>query len=332
VIIAATGWDFMAQTLLGVVVAPLYANGVYGRVYMITSLSRLVELIVVSGLLLTLRVSPSVVAWTSAAVSTINILVIALAAKRNARWVSFRPHKLDLGWMIKQLQPTLGYVLYSFSMQGVSLLGPRVLLSIVSGASSVAVYALYGTMMRVVDQLIWIFIMPFEVEMARSVGIGDKNRAINLIRVGSQSAWVVFGIVSLAIAAIAPLVFPVWTHYQIPFDYRILALACAMFGCSHIGKVSAHALIATNRMYGPSFFVLAWCVGALLIGLLLSIRTGAEGMFVGGIIGELGTSLIVIYAVTKWLGVSIPVLLFEVSTFRSAFSVLVRHIIKQLRF
>jgi hypothetical protein len=214
-------------------------------------------------------------------------------------------------------------------MQGILLLGPRVLLSIVSGAGAVAVYALYGTMMRVVDQVVWIFIAPFEVEMARSVGSGDNNRAVKLIRVGSQSAWIVFGVVSLAIAAIAPLVFPVWTHHQIPFDYRLLALASAMFGCSHFGKVSAHALIATNRMYGPSFLVLGWSVGALAIGLLLSIENGVEGMFFGGILGELGASLIAIYAVANWLGVSIPVLLFEVSTLRSVLSMLARRSLRQ---
>ena len=230
-----------------------------------------------------------------------------------------------------QLRPTLGFVFYNFSMQGIMLLGPRVLLSTVSGAGEVAVYALYGTMMRVVDQLVWMFIAPFEVEMARSAGKGDSNSAIKLIRVGSQSAWIVFGIVSLAIATIAPLVFPVWTRHQIPFSYWLLALACVMFGCSHFGKISAHALIATNRMYGPSFMIFASSVLSLAIGLLLSVGRGAEGMFIGSILGELGASLIAIYAVAKWLGVSIRVLLFDVSTLRSAFDVIARYGVKQLR-
>jgi hypothetical protein len=331
VIIGATAWEFMAHTLFGVVVAPLYANGAYGRVYLISGLVRLVELIIVSGLLLTLRVSPATVACISSAASTINVIAMVLVAKRTVDWVSFRPHRLDSEWILNQLRPTLGTVLYNLSMQGILLLAPRALLSIVSGAGAVAVYALYGTMMRVVDQVVWIFIAPFEVEMARSVGSGDKNRAIKLIRVGSQSAWIVFATVSLAIAIVAPLVFPVWTHRQIPFDYRLLALACAMFGCSHLGKISAHALIATNRLYGPSFLILAWSIGALAIGLLLSIDNGVEGMFLGGILGELGVSVIAIYAVAKWLGVSIPVLLFDVSTLRSVLDLLARHGFKQKR-
>jgi hypothetical protein len=104
-----------------------------------------------------------------------------------------------------------------------------------------------------------------------------------------------------------------------------------MFGCIHFGKISAHALIATNRMYGPSFLVLAWSLGALAIGLFLAIGNGAEGMFIGGILGELGASLVVIYAVSRWLRVSIPVLLFDVSTLRSMFDVLARRTFKRQR-
>jgi hypothetical protein len=331
VIIAAMAWDFMAHTLLGLVVAPLYANGAYGRVYLTSSLVRLTELVIVAALLWTLRVSPAVVACITSAASTTSIMAMAFFVRRLAPWASFRPHKLDSGWIVGQLRPTVGFVVYNLSMQGVLLLGPRVLLSIASDAGAVAVYALYGTVMRVVDQIVWVFIAPFEVEMSRSIGSGDKNRAIKLIRVGSQSAWAVFAAVSIAIAAVGPFLFPIWTNNQIPFDYRLLALACAMFGCSHFGKISAHALIATNRLYGFSFLVLAWSLLTLGIGFLLSIGHGVEGMFLGGILGELGASLIAVYFVTRWLEISMPALLFDVSTLRSTLDTLVRQSLKRIR-
>ncbi len=324
VIIVACAANLMTETLRGVMVAPLYAQGAYGRVYFTDSLIRLAELIIVAALLLGWRTSAPTVAWTSAAVSVVNVLVTALFARLKAPWVSFLPHRLNTAWISRQVKPTLGFMMYNLGTQGVLVLGPRALLSVVSGGSAVAVYALYGTVMRVVDQIVWIFVAPLEVEMARSVGRGDLDRATKLIRVGTQGAWIVFIGVSLGIAMFAPHIFGIWTRHQITFEYHLLVLACAMFGCSNFGKVSAHALIATNRLYGTSFLIAIWSVLAVGIGVLLSLRSGVEGMFLGGIIGQLGVSLIAIFAVASWLKLSVWTLLFDFSTIRSTLDLLLR--------
>lgn len=327
-VIAGTALDLMGQTLLGIVIAPLYAKGVYGRVYFTLSIIRLAELLVVSALLSFWLVSPPTVAWTIAAVTTIIVVVMAFSARRIAPWVSFRPHNLNAAWISQQVRPTMGFMLYNLARQGILVLAPRALLSVVSGGGAVAVYALYSTIMRLVDQVVWVFLAPLEVEMARSAGSGDLNETTKLIRMGTHGAWLVFIAVSLAIAIFAPLVFPVWTQHKIVFEYQVLALAGVMFGCSNLGKVSAHALVATNRLYGPSFLIVAWSVVALGLGVVLAAGYGANGMFLGGILGELGVSVIAVHAVARWLAIPVPTLLFDFSSIRSLADLLRRRAFK----
>jgi hypothetical protein len=330
VIIAAIGCGLVTRTLLGIIVAPLYAQGAYGLVYFTYSLIGLAELILVSVLLLVFRVSPPTVAWTNTGVNGVNMLVVAFFAKRNAPWVSFRPYRLSAAWILQQMRPTAGFMLYHLGTQGILFFGARTLLSVASGGSAVAVYALYGTVMRVVDQAVLIFSAPLEVEIARSAGLGDVETTTKLVRIGTQSAWIVFVGIALAIAVFGPPIFAIWTRHQITFEYHMFALACAMVGCSHLGKVSAIALVATNRLYGPSFLMVGWSILALCLGLFLSIAYGVEGMFVGGIFGELGVSLIAIRAVASWLDLSIAAMLLDFSTIRSLIDLLLRRKLKSL--
>lgn len=280
-IITAMVWGILMLTLRGVAVAALYAQGAYGQAYFTSGLLRLAELMIVSALLLFWRVIPSTIAWVTAATSTLDLLVVAYFAKRLAPWVSFRPQRLNAKWLLHQLRPTIGFILSNLATQGVLLNGPRVVLSAVSGGGPVAVYAFYCTVMRLVDQVVFVFVMPLEVEMARSVGMDDVKKTSQLVQMGTHSSWVVFVVISLAIAAVGPFAFPVWTRGQIAFDYPILGLVCTMFASNQFGRVSAHALIATNRLYGPSFLMLAWSLISLGLGGLLSVSHGVEGMFLG---------------------------------------------------
>jgi len=81
-----------------------------------------------------------------------------------------------------------------------------------------------------------------------------------------------------------------------------MALYLLMSACNQLGRVSAHALTSMNRLYGLSFITLAISLAALGLGALLTIPLKIPGMVIGGIVGELGASLVVIVVLTRWMG------------------------------
>jgi O-antigen/teichoic acid export membrane protein len=317
-VVVAMVCSILAQTLRGAAVGALYAEGAYGLVYFASGSVRLTELIAVSTLLSIWPVQPSTIAWIMAGLSVLELLVATFLAKRQASWVSFKLHGLEKRWILDQLRPASGFLISNFSTQAVLLLGPRVVLSLVSGGGAVSIYALYGTAMRLVDQIVLVFLSPLEIEFARSAGKGDLPEIAHLVRTGTHGAWIVFAAISLAAALVGPFIFDFWTRGQIIFQYHLLFLTCLMFAANQFGRVCAQALNATNRMFGLSFWMLAASVAALGCGALLSLRFGVEGMFVGGILGELGVSLIVTSAVAYWLKLPVSALLLDFSSFRSS--------------
>lgn len=316
-IVVAMVCSILAQTVRGAAVGALYAEGAYGLVYFASGTVRLTELVSVSILLSVWQVRPSTIAWTMAGLSILELLVVTFLAKRQASWVSFKLHGLERRWVLEQLRPASGFLISNFSTQAVLLLGPRVVLSLVSGGAAVSIYALYGTAMRLVDQIVMVFLSPLEIEFARNAGKGNLPEIARLVRTGTHGAWVVFLAISLAASLVGPFIFAFWTQGQIIFQYHLLSLTCLMFAANHFGRVCAQALNATNRMFGLSFWMLVASVAALGCGALLSLRYGVEGMFVGGILGELGVSLIVTSAVAYWLELPVSALLFDFSSFRS---------------
>ena len=75
-----------------------------------------------------------------------------------------------------------------------------------------------------------------------------------------------------------------------------------MSACNQLGRVSSHALVSMNRLYGLSFVTLVVSCAALALGAVLTVPLKIPGMVIGGIFGELGNSLVVIVVLTQWMG------------------------------
>jgi hypothetical protein len=99
-----------------------------------------------------------------------------------------------------------------------------------------------------------------------------------------------------------PFVFQAWTAGRIPFDYGLMSLFLVMSASNQLGRISSHALVGTNRTYGPSLVMVPATLAALALGGLLAFCLGVPGMVTGGIAGELAVSVVAIRAVTAWLG------------------------------
>ena len=212
------------------------------------------------------------------------------------------PAIFDLRWLGSQARPGLGFVLSNLTTQSVLLQGPRVALGIVSGGQAVAIYSVYATALRLVDQIVLLFAAPLEVEVAQAYERGEDVRAYQLITVGTQLAWLACAAASMALLAFGPWVFHAWTAGRVEFGHGLMFLFVILAVVSQIGRVSAHALIGANRIYETAALMLPVALVALALGSALGNLFGAAGLVVGIIAGELAVSLLVVRAMTKWLG------------------------------
>ena len=310
------------RTLRGLVVATLYAHGDYGLAYASAGAVRLIEFALVTALLI-LAAEPSSVAMATALIAVVDLAVVAAMARSRVAWATFRPQMFDIEWIRRLARPTLGFGLTNLATQGVMLLGPRLLLAAISGGAAVAVYSLYGTMLRLVDQCVLVFLYPLEVELAHSIGHGEPGRTARLIGSGAHASWLVFAVVGTGLGIVGPVLVPLWSHDRIGFDAGFFALTLAMFAANQFGRVCKHALTAGNRLYGPAFWVLGWALLSLALGAAFACLIGVSGMFFAGILAELGVSIIAVVAVTRWLGLTTAQLLFDLSGPRAALTALV---------
>jgi hypothetical protein len=86
------------------------------------------------------------------------------------------------------------------------------------------------------------------------------------------------------------------------------------------GRVGFHALVSVNKMYRTSFYMLGSTVLALIAGRLMINAFGVAGMAIGGILGEVANSIIVILAVTRWLHIRTSQFFLAVFDFRRSAS------------
>jgi len=301
IIIAFSASQLWIQTVRGLMVAALYATGSYGFAYYLAGISKLVELVAVACAVVLFKGSQVSAAGIIAAVALLDLVIVTVWARRAAPWARLDLRVFDKAWLLTQVKPAIGFAVSNLATQGILVQGPRVILGAMLGGTAVAMYAIYGTAMRLVDQLLLMVVMPLEVEIAHSVGRNDPQRTHRLIVLGTQFSWILFILVSAGLLLLGPMVFLLWTHGRVPFSHGLMALYLVMSACNLMGRVSAHALISTNRLYGPSFLMVIGALVALVVGAILTRPFGTAGMVMGGIIGESINSLIAIATVSRWL-------------------------------
>jgi len=303
-ILALSAVQLWVSTLRGILVAALYATGAYGLAYFETGTMKFVELLAVGGTVLILGGTQVAAAAAIALVGLIDIVIIYALARRAAPWARPDMRVFDTRWLRSQVKPALGFALANLSTQGVIVQGPRVILSAALGPPAVAIYAVYATAMRLIDQLLLMVALPLEIEIAHHVGSNDRARAYSLIVSGTQAGWALFGIVSFGFLIAGNMIFNFWTHDRVEFSLSLMTLFLLMSACNQVGRINAHALIATNRMYGPSIVTLVGCCIFLLLGGFLARHFGIPGMAIGIICAELFYSLVVVRASIAWHGIT----------------------------
>lgn len=321
-IIACSGAALWFQTLRGLMVAALYATGSYGFAYYVQGVMKLCELLGIGFFVSVFAGSQVSAAVMVALIALLELFVIAVYARRAAPWARVDFRAFDRAWISSQAKPAIGFMVSNLATQGLMTQGPRVVLGALLGGPAVALYSVYATAMRFVDQLLLTLVMPLEVEIAHSSGRADLKQIHRLIVLGTHFAWAMFLCVATGLLVLGPIVFRIWTAGRIEFSYGLMALFMCLSAANLQGRVSLHALISTNRLYGPSFLMLAFAAVSIGLGALLTPLLGVNGMVVGGIAGEIVNSAIVIVAVAYWLHEPARHLLGSLFNFRVSYGVL----------
>jgi O-antigen/teichoic acid export membrane protein len=318
VIIACSGVTLWFQTLRGLMVAALYATGSYGFAYYVQGAMKLCEL---TGLALVVSFwagSQVSAATLVALIAFVELLVIAVYARRAAPWARIDLRAFDRAWVRSQAKPAIGFMVSNLATQGLMTQGPRVVLGALLGGPAVALYSIYATAMKFVDQLLLTLVMPLEIEIAHASGRGDFKQIHRLIVFGTHIAWALFLCVTAGLLLFGPIVFRIWTTGRIEFSYGLMALFMCLSAANLQGRVSLHALISTNRLYGPSFLILICAAISIGLGALLTRLIGIDGMVLGGIGGEVINSAVVIVAVSYWLDKPVQSLLGDFFDFKGS--------------
>ncbi len=289
-------------TLRGIVAGSLNASGRYGLIYCIDGAAKLAELGSVALVLLVLGGGFVSAAAGLAIVALIDLLAVSVLARRFAPWARPDLARVDLAWIRSQIRPGIGFALGNLATQGILLQGPRVVLGAVLGGSGVAIFSVFATAARLIDQAVFVFVFPLDLEVSRSVGRGDLRGAYRLVIAGTQGSCLALALAGLALLLLGPAIFHLWTGGRIEFDFGLMALFLALSACIQLGRVSTYALIGTNRMYGPSSRMLVAALLCILLGGALASWLGVPGMVLGVAAGEFAVAALAIAALTRWMG------------------------------
>lgn len=298
-------WFALAQiwlvTVRGMMAGVLYGRGRYARAYAVEGAARLTELALIVVAVLFLGAGPLVVAAIACVVAGLDLLAIAWMKRSEDSWAHPNLRVFDLRWLGSQTRPGFGFILSNLTTQSVLLQGPRVALGIVTGGQAVAIYSVYATALRLVDQIVLLFASPLEVEVAQNYERNELDRAYQLIVLGTQFAWFACLAASVSLLILGPWIFHAWTAGRVEFDHTLMLLFILLATVSQIGRISAHALIGANRIFDTAVLMLPAALLALAFGSALGDGYGAAGMVVGIIAGELAVSLLLIRSMTRWL-------------------------------
>lgn len=300
-ILISIGSQIWLQTFRSQMASVLIASGRYAGSYYLAGLEKLLEIALIGTAVLVFHGNQVSAAALLTLCTSVDLLCVTAFAFRTADWARPNFLLLDLAWVRSHLRPTLGYLLGGLAAQGIMIQGPRLVLGALLGGTAVAVFSVYGTLMRTLDQLVLMLITPTGVEISRRVGAEDYQGAYRLIILGSRVSLLLFVLVAGGMLLFGPVVLDTWTRGHVHFDLQLMLLYVFLAGSAHLGKVGWYALTAANRLYGLSFGQLICALSGVIAGAYLVARLGLAGMVIGCGFGELANSILVIVVVSRWL-------------------------------
>jgi len=302
------------NTLKGVIAGAICTTGRYGLPNTISAIAKLFELTCLGVSAIYFQISLLGAAVIICVAAALDVACQIFIFCRLVEWAGFTP-RINKKLLQKLVRPSLGVVTLNMAVNAASIQGPRLILSAIIGPSAVTVYSLYGTAMRLVDQLTGLFAAPLQMEVANSTGAGDEHRSIILVALGTQLSLIGYFCVVAGLLLFGDWIFAIWTHKLIAFHFNLMALFLLIGLAMQIGKVAQIYLLGTNEVFHFAMIALISMLTSLGLGAILLPYLGLPGMVIAMAMGETAMTVAALSFCAHIMQISLGSLLSELANF-----------------
>ncbi len=276
------GWIFVVlalDTMLISYAALLYGGfaceGRYGEAVMISAAITLIEFVALAGAVL-LFYSPAVAATAMLAGRVGGTIWMYRAMRRRAPWIRLGKPSGDPQVMKRLTGPALASAALPTGL-ALNIQGTIVLIGIVAGPATAAVFSILRTMTRIVIQLIGSVSAVMAPEFAKAYGEGDDDLLRSIHRLGCRVAFWISAPVLVFLAIFGDTLVDIWTQGAVQGEEVLLLLFLTAAGIDSLWYTSLAVLLSTNRHQRVTAIYVIACVVTLPITYLFLQTWGLDG-------------------------------------------------------
>jgi O-antigen/teichoic acid export membrane protein len=307
-IFVATELQFLINLARGMYATAIVATGRYGLTNLISGTVRMVELMMVAIGVAVLHGPPLLVAGILTTTALLDLGAHIWCSRRLAPWATCKRFTLDLSLARRLAAPSLGNALLNIGVNGLTVQGPRLILSAMLGPASVAIYSVFVTAIRTIDTINGMMAAVMQAEFARRAASDGRQKTWQLVLAGGRLSFFGYLLMSAGILLAGPGLFGLWTHGTIPFRYALALPLLVGTLFTQIAKLPMSYLMGMNAVLSPAIGVLIGTAVGLSIGGSLLMLLGLPGMATGYAIGEAIGMVVVLRTVGRDFGRSAAIL------------------------
>ena len=236
------------------------------------------------------------VALTALVIRLIGTIATMLLASRGKHKLYWGVNDADWAEIRSMVKPAVSFMAFPFA-NALSFQGVTLLVGVLFGPVSVALFNTYRTIARIAVQVTAIFSHALWPEFSRLFGQGGILAVAKLYRRTALLGSVQSLVLSLVIYFLSPWLLQLWTHGAIEFVPSLMFLMllyAAVGGIWHIPRV---LLMASNQHVGLAYWSLA--AGGLTVGMawLLGKAYQVNGVAIAMLASELFIAIVCIWLV-----------------------------------
>jgi O-antigen/teichoic acid export membrane protein len=230
----------------------------------------------------------------------VGTIIVTQLSKHGNHGIHWSMRHADNDEIRAMIKPAISFMAFPLA-SALSLQGLTLLVGVLFGPITVAIFNTYRTIVRIAVQITAIFSHALWPEFSRLFGEGEFLRIHHVFnRSAALGALQAFAL-SLLLYFTSPWLLKFWTHGEIeyiPSLMLMMLIYAAVSGAWHIPKV---LLMATNQHIDLAYWAVFSAAFSVLLALVLSIRLDLNGIVVAMLLSELLMASICFYLVYKVL-------------------------------
>lgn len=291
------------QVLLGlqtaVVAAAFRSDGKNAFAMLYTSIGRLVEFLVLIGVL---AVGGRPLALAAAVMVTrlVSLIIFRFCLQMRSPWITFGFSHAKFATIKKLASPALAYMGFPAG-QALKNQGIVFVIGLWLGPAAVVVFSTFRTLANMVYQIPASVCIAFGPEMSFAFGANNMDLARNLHRRACQvSFWLVL-IAAGGLLVCSPWLMRVWTHGRILLDFSLFAILLGDNIINAIWQTSSMVPGAVNRHQRMAMWFVISTGGSVLLAVLLVPMLKLNGAALSLLLIEIVMAVYVVRVAINWL-------------------------------